>query len=116
MMTRRTALAKMASLAVCMILPGCGPARVDAHTIQQKLAKDVVLGSSSSQVLDYLSREKIEHSTYIRNPHTGNTVLATIPSKEPSWTVIKTSYRVLFRFDKHDRLTSFNVLPVYAGS
>jgi hypothetical protein len=102
-------------LVLCsFLLIGCGPARPNAEDVRQDLAKALPLQSTPSQVIDYLSREKIEHSEYLRDPMQGNSIKAAVRDKS-KWNIVKTDCCILFRFDEHDRLVAYEVRERYTG-
>src|SRR5881396_1826257 len=93
---------------------GCGSVKENQITIRQRLATTIPLQSSPTQVLDYLDRQKIEHSQYIRDAAEGNSIKA-ISRDGSNWSVVKTNYSVVFRFDDHDRLVAYDVRPGNTG-
>lgn len=104
----------MPCLLSCLLLVGCGGGKADPKAVEQRLAKAIPLQSSRSQVLDYLDGHKIEHSEYLRDVTRGNSIKAMIRDKS-RWGLVKTNYSVVFRFDDHDRLVSYDVSPAYTG-
>jgi hypothetical protein len=104
----------MPYLLSCLLLSGCWSAKADPKAVERRLAAAVPLQSAPGQVLDYLNSQKIEHSEYLRDATHGNSIKAMIPDKS-KWTMVKTGYSVLFRFDSHDRLVGYEVRPAYTG-
>jgi len=97
-----------------MMLLGCGPAKPNAKDIERDLANSVPLQSTPAQVLDYLTAQKIEHSQFIRDATQGNLIHAEIRDQS-KWNIVKTDCGILFRFDDHDRLISYEVSEHYTG-
>jgi len=100
-------------LCVLMLL-GCGPAKPNAKDIERDLARSVPLQSTPAQVLDYLTVHKIEHSQYVRGAADGNLIYAAIRDQS-KWNIVKTDCAIVFRFDDHDRLISYDVRDRYTG-
>jgi hypothetical protein len=98
----------------CLLLAGCWSAKADPKALEQRLAAAVPLQSTPNQVLAYLNNQKIEHSGYLLDPTQGNSIKAMIRDKA-RWSLMKTGYNVLFRFDSHDRLVGYEVRPAYTG-
>ena len=82
--------------------------------VERRLTRAIPLQSTPAQVIDYLNREKIEHSQYLRDSAQGNSILAVIRDKY-KWAIVKTDYGITFRFDDHDRLIAFEVREHYTG-
>ena len=100
-------------LCVLMLL-GCGPAKPNAKTVERDLAKTVPLQSTPAEVLNYLTAQKIEHSQYVRDAARGNLIYAVIRDQS-KWDIVKTDCGIVFRFDNHDRLVSYDVREHYTG-
>jgi hypothetical protein len=96
-----------------MIL-GCGPARSDAKSVERDLAKAIPMQSSPAQVLNYLSVRGIEHSQYIHDAEQDNSINAVIRDKS-EWKIVKTDIGIVFKFDKRDRLTGYDVRQHLTG-
>jgi hypothetical protein len=88
--------------------------KTDPKAVEQRLATAIPLQSTSVQVLNYLNREKIEHSQYLQDATQGNSIKAIIRDKS-RWSLVKTNYSVVFRFDARARLVACDVQPVYTG-
>jgi hypothetical protein len=97
-----------------MMFLGCSHARPSAKDLQRDLAESVPLQSTPGQVLDYLTAHKIEHSQYVRDATQGNLIHAEIRDQS-KWDIVKTDCGILFRFDDHDRLLSYEVSEHYTG-
>ena len=76
--------------------------------VEQKLAKAMPPQSTLAQVLDYLNGEKIEHSQYLHDPSSGNSISVIIRRKS-SWTLVRTDYSIIFYFDDRDRLVRYDL-------
>ncbi|MGI9072742.1 MAG: hypothetical protein ACR2JB_15855 [Bryobacteraceae bacterium] len=82
--------------------------------VEQRLAAAIPANSTAAEVLDYLNGQRIEHSQYLRNATNGNSIKAMI--RKPSrWSLVKTDYAVIFRFDERDRLIAYHLRPAYTG-
>jgi hypothetical protein len=92
----------------------CSSSQTDQKAIERRLAAAVPLQRTASQVLDFLTDEKIEHSDYLRDAIEGNSIRAIIRDQS-RWRPVKTNYSIVFRFDSRDRLTGYDVRPVYTG-
>jgi hypothetical protein len=79
------------------------------------VASAVPLQSMSDEVIDYLDRQKIEHSGYLCDLSQGNTISAVLPRDSNPWALIKTDYRIVFHFDGRDRLTKSEIYETYTG-
>jgi hypothetical protein len=97
-----------------LLLIGCGPAKPNAKVIEQQLAKAVPLQSSPQEVLDYLNREKIEHSDYLRDGSRGHLIEAVVRDQS-RWSIVKTSCGIKFRFGEDGRLLKYEVREEYTG-
>jgi hypothetical protein len=97
-----------------MMLLGCGSAKPNAKDVERDLTKTVPLKSTATQVLDYLTRQKIEHSQYVRDATQGNLIHAEIRDQS-KWEIVRTDCGIVFRFDDHDRLVSYEVSEHYTG-
>ncbi|MGD0799635.1 MAG: hypothetical protein ABR910_18125 [Acidobacteriaceae bacterium] len=106
---KRTApsLALIAPLA-CLLLAGCAAYKPVTSDIQQQFATALPLHSSPAQVLDYLDRQKINHSPYRRDPSSGNKIEAELDIKTRH-ALTDPSYSLEFSFDDHDRLIASDV-------
>jgi hypothetical protein len=97
-----------------LLLVGCASTKPSAQAVEQTLSKAVPLQSTPGQVLDYLSRQKIEHSQYLRDAVKGNSIQAVIRDTS-KWDIVKTDCGIVFQFNDHDRLLAFDVRERYTG-
>jgi len=72
------------------------------------------LHSSVAQVIDYLDAQKIQHSEYLPDAVRGNSIQAVVRDHR-RWAVVKTDVGIVFRFDGHDRLASYEAAEHYTG-
>jgi hypothetical protein len=99
---------KTMGLLACLLLSGCARTRPDPAAVKQQLTAAVPLQSTQTQVLDYLNRQKIDHSPYRYDQDKGNSIDAAIFVKSTR-NLVDPTYSVEFRFDKHDRLIDCDV-------
>jgi hypothetical protein len=97
-----------------LMMIGCGPARPDAKAIQQQLSGAVPLQSSLQQVSDYLNKQKIEHSDYLRDADRGYLIKAMVRDRS-KWSLVRTDCGIEFRFDKDGHLLKYEVREHYTG-
>jgi hypothetical protein len=94
---------------------GCGHTPTDAKAVKQRLAAAIPPQATPAEVLDYLNSQKLEHSQYQQDLATGRSIRSGI-RETPSWfTIIRTDYGIVFRFDDHDHLVGYDVTPRYTG-
>jgi hypothetical protein len=97
------------------LMMACSSSEGGSQVVERDLTHAVPLNSSPSQVLDLLNWRKIEHSPYMRKTTKGNLIFAMIRQTTPTWSLVKTGYSVVFRFDDRDRLLAYDVRPVHTG-
>lgn len=114
MIVSRIRRGPLLSTLLCLLILGCGAHTIDRGTVERQLSIALPVGSTTSQVLDYLDHQRIEHSKYRRDKKSGNSIQALIRDRS-KWAIVRTDYGIVFRFDGHDRLESFEVHPHYTG-
>ena len=110
----RQFLSSVICLLLCQFFWGCASAKNDQKVLERHLGAVVPLQSTSDQILEYLNREKIDHSKYFRNASDERVIEAVIRDRS-KWASVKTDYGVVFRFDQSDRLTAYEVHLKYTG-
>lgn len=112
-----TALARLSIFCAlgCVLLSGCSPAIKERANLANNVASGIQLQSTPDQVLAYLNDKKIEHSQYEQNSATGNAISAVLRRDSASWALIKTDYKIVFHFDRNNRLTSSEIYEKYTG-
>jgi hypothetical protein len=98
----------------CLLVIGCGSAKPNVVAVKQDLAKALPPQSTPAQVLDYLSSKGIEHSQYLNDPRKGRCINAFVRDKT-MFATVKTNCGLLFHFDDHDRLVSFEAREIRTG-
>jgi hypothetical protein len=114
-------------LAAGTAIAACGKSEPKAGVMNAELLKTEIsmalpAGSSVSDVIDYLDSRKIEHSEVVDQAnmaHMGfdpnvQTISAIIRNVERKG-LIKGDLTMLFRFDRAQKLSGFEVKPVYTG-
>ena len=96
-----------------LLMLGCR-SDTDQTTIERHLADTIPSKSTVAHVLEYLDKEGIEHSQYLRSATEGNSINAMVRSKS-RFKLVRTDFGIVFRFDDHDRLISYTVRPVHTG-
>jgi hypothetical protein len=107
---------RTASLLCCLLLLGCGPVpvRPNAKAVERDLANAVLIQSTTTEVLEYLSGKKIEYSQYVRDGAQGNLIRAAIREDRKSG-LVTTECLIVFRFDDHDRFVSYTYASTIQG-
>ena len=104
--------------AVCfllgLLLVGCGPVKPSTDDLKRDLAAAVPLQSTPTQVLTYLTRQRIEHSQYLHDAVQGNTIHAIVRDRS-KWDIVRTDCNITFQFDDRDRLVGFQVRERLTG-
>jgi hypothetical protein len=95
-------------LLACLLLAGCAHTKPDPEAVKQQLMSAIPLHSTQTQVLDYLNKQKIDHSPYRYDQDKGNTIDAAVFIKSTR-NIVDPTYSVEFRFDKYDRLVECDV-------
>ena len=106
---------RMSSCLGLLLLFGCHSADADRKALAIRIAQGVQVGSTPSQVLDYLDRQKIKHYIYERDAVRGNSIGAGIPYDTSEWCLVYTSYGITFRFDDQDEYVGYVIHPEYTG-
>jgi hypothetical protein len=105
---------KGCSLAIALLMMGCGPVSPNAKAIEQELARAIPLRSNPKQVLEYLNEQRIEHSDYQRDGDRGYSIKAVVRDQS-KWSIVKTDCGIAFRFDNDGHLLAYKVLERYTG-
>ncbi len=95
--------------------PGSAGERSEMAAIEQQIAAALPLQSTSEQVLEYLDREKIEHSESVQRASDGRVINAIIRHGRTQWRIVYTDYAIVFRFDADNRLVAREVKPARTG-
>lgn len=99
----------------CVLLVGCGTAKVDRRVVAENSVQGIPLQSSPAEVQDYLNSHKIKHSEYFRDAVKGNLIQAFVPYEPLEWKVVYTSYDIDFRFNDYNRLIAKEMHERYTG-
>jgi hypothetical protein len=97
-----------------LLLSACGTADTDVAAVEQQLAKAMPPQSTLAQVLDYLNGEKIEHSQYLHDPASGNSI-GFIIRRKSSWTLVRTDYSIIIYFDDRTVWSDTTYVPSTQG-
>ena len=95
-------------LLLTLLLVGCGSGKANPNALEQRLATQVPLRSSPTQVLAFLDSQKIAHSPYHHSDNSGNSIDAAIAVPAPH-SIVQPTYDVVFRFDDHDLLKAYDI-------
>ena len=98
----------------CLLLIGCGSRKPDVEAVKRDLAKALASRSTPAQVIDYLDSKGIEHSEYLNDPRKGRCINGFVRDKT-LFTSVKANCGLLFHFDDHDRLVSFEAREIRTG-
>ena len=98
----------------CLLLIGCGSRKPNVEAVKQDLAKALPPQSTPAQVIDYLDGKGIEHSEYLHDPVKGRCINAFVRDRT-LFARVRTHCGLLFHFDDHDRLVSFEAREIRTG-
>jgi hypothetical protein len=93
-----------------LLFCGCRPAH-DQEAFKRQLSTLVAPQSDVSRVVDCLDTHKIAHSRY--DPAT-KSISALFRSDELGL-MVRTDFKVVFSFDRYNRLTTEQIMPEFTG-
>jgi hypothetical protein len=108
MNTRRLRL-----ILVTSILTACGNPDQRAEQLRALITQELPVGTSATRVIAFLDVRHIEHSDYTKPP--GPAEVTAIVRDTSWWSVVKTSHRIVFSFDRDSHLTKYRLDEAYIG-
>jgi len=100
-----------AALSIC----SCSARRTQSARVadmKKMIASEIPLGSSETQVADFLQRHRIEHSQFV--PAT-RTVYAIIRDQSTGLVVVRSAIQMEFHFDVSSKMNNYTVKEVFTG-
>src|SRR5258708_25511352 len=99
------------SIVLLLLLTSWSRKPMDLNTVKAQVIAKVPVGSTASQVIQYLDSAKCEHSDYLNDKKEIRAIM-----RNSSRTVlIKGSIQLRFQFDANEKLESIEVKEVFTG-
>lgn len=114
-MRKTNRYAMFAFLAAALSIGGCSARRTQSARMadmKKMIASEIPLGSSESQVADFLQRHKIDHSLFM--PAT-RTIYAIIRDQPTGFAIVRRAIQMEFHFDASSKLDNYTVKEVFTG-